>query len=140
MYEDNLSALHAFSQGVAQTAHNIANMNTDGYTAQSFTYGAGPTGSVTPNGASLGTVEFQPSQSAPLVPAGDSVTLFSPSPYVADSMGWNMAPVYSNVEVTREMVNLIQAQNGFEANAVTIVQRAQTEHDALLGLFADSKV
>lgn len=140
MYEDNLSALRAFSHGVAQTAHNIANINTDGYKAQSFSYGAGPVSTITPGGATLGTVEMQPTTSKPFVPSGDSVTLFQPSPEVADNTGWNMTPVYSNVEVSREMVNLIQAQNGFEANAVTITHRSQTEHDALMGLFANKQV
>lgn len=135
MYEDNLSALKAFSEGVALTAHNVANVNTDGFNPISFAYGAGPavpgsTGSV------LGNVQLQPSPPA-LVPRGDSVTLFAPSPVVADDIGWNTAPVYSNTDVSREMVNLMVAQNGFEANAETIAQRALTEQEALSGLFVN---
>lgn len=135
MYDDNLSALRAFSQGVALTAHNVANVNTDGFDPVSFAYGAGPT-VPGPVGFAIGNVQLQPTPPA-LVPRSDSVTLFAASPEVADSVGWYMPPVYSNTDVTREMVNLMVAENGFAANAETIAQRALTEQDALSGLFVN---
>lgn len=136
MYDDNLSALKAFSEGVALTAHNVANVNTDGFSPVTFAYGAGPT-VPGPAGSTLGNVQLQPTPPA-LAPRGDSVTLFAPSLDIVDNGGQNiMAPVYSNTDVGREMVNLMVGQRGFEANAVTIAQRALTEQEALSGLFVN---
>lgn len=138
MYEDNVSALNAFSNGVAYTAHNVANVNTDTYQSRNFAYGAGP----------AGTVELQetPSSVRPKEMSGAGESLAQPpsAPVVEanrDSISgydaWNTGPIYNNVSIERQMVNLIAAQNGFEANAVTIAQRAATEQDALRGLLAN---
>lgn len=141
MYDTNLSAMNAFADGVAYTAHNVANINTDGYQSQNFAYGAGP----------VGTVEVQPSlpadtsaigqatsQTAGTAQSGnDSARIFAPGADITGDMSGLTQPVYNNVSLERQMVNLIAAQYGFEANAVTISTRAHTEQDALIGLVAN---
>lgn len=136
MYDDNLSALTAYGQGVNITAHNIANMSTQGFDAWSFSYGAGPTG--TPQG----TVEVQVTPAHSGLPEGfgqDRVTLVGTpagAEFVPQSEASFVAPFSNTVDVGREMVNLMVAQRGFEANVATIATRAET-YDAALGLVVD---
>lgn len=138
MYSTNLSAMNAFSDGVAITAHNVANINTTPYQSRNFAYGSGPAGTVevqespslADQRAAIGGEQRQSQPpAAPLVEANrDSI---------ADNNSWNTGPIYNNVSLERQMVNLITAQRGFEANAVFISEQAATEQDALRGLMAD---
>lgn len=127
---DNLSALNAYGDGLNVIAHNIANMNTSGYEARSFAYGAGP----------ANTVEVQVSPPNSGLPEGfgqDRVTLSTDLGPEARDMG--VAPPFTNtVDQAREMVNMIVAERGFEANVVTIAARAELG-DAALGLVVDRR-
>lgn len=124
MYDDNLSALNAFSDAVTVTAHNIANVNTADFRSLSGTY----------TGTPSGNVRLAVSSSDAGFDVQDRVTLSlrADEPAYADEAGIN------NVDLGREMVNLTVAQRGFEANAVTIAARADTDN-VVLGL-VDTRV
>lgn len=129
MYYDNLSAMNAFSDGVAITAHNVANINTSPYENRNFAYGAGPTGLVeAQESRGIGQKQSKP-------PAAPKVETNRDS--AADYNSWNTGPIHNNVSLERQMVNLITAQMGFEINAIFISQQATTEQDALRGLMAN---
>lgn len=129
MYYTNLNAMNAFADGLANTAHNVANINTDFYQSRNFAYGAGPTGNV----------EVQESQNAvqsqakpPVAPVQEAIR-----DSIADSSSWGTGPIANTVSLERQMINLIIAQNGFEVNAIFIAQQAATEQEALRGLMAN---
>ena len=109
----NASALSAFGSGMQVTAHNIANVSTRDYEAQSYSYMSGP--------ADQG-VEFVP-------PRGDLYQDVMPwpegRPYPSgesymDSYGINADYIYNTVDIPRETVNMINTQRAYEANAATI--------------------
>lgn len=127
---DNLSALNAYGDGLNIIAHNIANMNTAGYEARTFAYGAGP----------ADTVEVQVSPPNSGLPEGvgqDRVTLSMELGPEARDMG--VAPPFTNtVDLARETVNMMVAGRGFEANVAAITARAELG-DAALGLVIDRR-
>ena len=128
---DNLSALNAYGNGLNVVAHNLANMNTAGYEARSFAYGAGP----------AGTVEVQVAPPNAGLPEGfgqDRVTLSGGLEASGQAGGRLTLPYTNTVDVSREMVNMIVAQRGFEANTVAIAARADMG-DAALGLVVDRR-
>lgn len=126
MYGSNLSALTAAGDAMGIIAHNIANMNTDGYRPISFTYDAGPADTVRAR-ADVGCIEL-PRQPVGAYPLEDRPGY---GPYTEA-----VAP--SGTDVAREMVAMISAENLFAANAATIVSREATG-DTVLGLVVDRR-
>lgn len=118
------SAMNAFSVDMQARAHNIANVNTPEFKAQTVTLTSGPQD----HGVLVGRVH---SDSTPgsLYPGGVS----------ADTAGGqSYAPGYiegSNTDVAREYVHMSATQRAYEANALMV--RAQ---DDMAGMLLDMKV
>ncbi|BCA53381.1 flagellar basal body rod protein FlgG [Nitrospira sp. KM1] len=94
-----LSGLSAFSKSVEVTAHNLANVNTDGFKKSKTEFVEIETGGVLP------------------VVEKDNVE----GPAVLKNSDHGPVPVtLSNVDVGEESVNLIMAQRAFEANLQTL--------------------
>ena len=124
MYDDTLSALNAYSDGMAFTAHNIANSNTPDFRSRAYSYAGDFSGSVK---------AWQDPGNAPLN-NGDWVSLSGLGDDALASMYYG--GMNNTVDAGRETVNMIIAQRGFEANAAAIM--ARSENDATtLGLIAD---
>jgi flagellar basal-body rod protein FlgC len=108
-----LSGLAAYAKQVEVTAHNVANVNTNGFKKSHTEFVAVETGGVLP------VVQKD-------VSAG---------PTVLNNSGYGPALVeLSNVDLGEEAVNLILAQRGFEANLNTIKTA-----DDMLGTILDMK-
>lgn len=111
-----LSALDAYSAGMAAVAHNIANVNTAGYRSVRVNYETGPGGyGVRP--------EVVP-------PSGPASVPLPPDPAMPTEM---MFP--SNTELAREFVTMISTQRAYDANAVSI-----RTWDQMTGVLLDLKV
>ncbi len=144
MYETGLSALHAFGDGMAWTAHNVANINTPDYQSWSNTYTEGPVGGV--------RSAVSPSETPPLTVDRVSLSLEaaeaaygdkalpSPTAEAGYAAGYDFAGLAANnVDLARETTDMILAQRGFEANALYIAVRAETDN-SLLGMLVDYRV
>ncbi len=92
----SLSALRAFATQLQVTANNIANFRTPGYKAQRVTMTTSPSGGVS---ATVST-DLTPGITMPQVEG---------SPDGEQEM--------SNVDLAREMVNLILSKTSYQANA-----------------------
>ncbi len=106
---DNISAMQAFADGTAITAHNIANISTDAYTSIQYTYASAPTNTV-----------------AVQVTSTDLFPVQSTVPVQEDTVSLSFLHT-NNVEIASEFTQQISTQYAFAANAVTIVA-----HDELL--------
>ena len=108
-----LSSLAAFSKQIEVVAHNVANVNTDGFQKSKTEFVE------IPNGGVLPVVEKDDS-SGPTVlrDTGSNQTMFE----------------LSNVDLGEEVVQQIVAQRSFEANLQTL-----RTGDALLGSILDIK-
>lgn len=94
-----LSGLTAFSTQIDVTAHNVANLNTNGFKKSRTELVAVETGGVLP--------VIQKNQSA--------------GPFILNNTGYGPAQLeLSNVYLGEEAVNQILAQRGFEANISTL--------------------
>ncbi len=111
MVYDNLSALNAFSNGMAVSAHNIANINTSNFTSWEYHYGAGP-GS---------TVQLQINPSSIRTDNADALNPLPPTFTESQNLGL----VNNNVDLAREFTGQITTEHAFAANAVAI--RTQEE-------------
>lgn len=101
-----LSGLTAFAKQIEVAAHNVANMNTEGFKKSGTEF-----------------VELQGGGVLPVVQKDDSA-----GPAVLKDMGHGPALVeLSNVDLGEETVSQIIAQRGFEANLRTL----QTADDML---------
>ncbi|MDF0650163.1 MAG: flagellar basal body rod C-terminal domain-containing protein [Nitrospira sp.] len=108
-----LSGLTAFSKQVEVVAHNVANVNTDGFKKSRTEFVEIPSGGV-----------------LPVVEKDDSS-----GPTVLRDSGGNQTMVeLSNVDLGEEAVQQIVAQRSFQANLQTL--RAE---DAILGSILDTK-
>ncbi len=108
-----LSGLTAFSRQIEVTAHNVANVNTDGFKKFHTEFVSVETGGV-----------------LPVVQKDDSI-----GPMVLRDSGYGPIQVeLSNVDLAEEAVNQILVQHGFEANLDTL--RAA---DDMLGTILDIK-
>ncbi len=113
------SAMDAHSWGMAVTAHNVANVNTAGFTPQRAVYATGPGG----RGVRLDAVL----QDAGAAGRLDAATNSDPS----------MPPEFVNpsgTDLGREMTQMISTQRTYEANAQTV-----RTGDAMLGVLLDLK-
>ena len=108
-----LSGLTAFAKQVEVSAHNVANVNTDGFKKSRTEF-----------------VEVETGGVLPVVHKDDSS-----GPAVLKDTGYGLAQVeLSNVDLGEEVVNQIIAQRGFEANLRTLKTA-----DDILGSIIDTK-
>lgn len=108
-----LSGLTAFAKKLDVSAHNVANVNTDGF-----------------HKSRVEAVEVGTGGVLPVVQKDDS-----PGPSVLKDRGYGAAQVeLSNVDLGGEAVTQIVAQRGFEANLRTLKTA-----DDLLGSIIDTK-
>ncbi len=112
----NLQALQAFSIGMAVTANNIANMNTNEFKSSRADLETGPYG----QGVQVAAIR-QDDSPGPLV---ESLSQSD------NNLAERASPRYdlieaSNTDLTREMVHMIGYQNAFDANIAAI--RTQEE-------------
>ena len=98
-----IAGLNANSQLVAAAAHNLANVNTNNYKAVNASVVEGP------NGAPQ-VVSEKSTQAGSLLSDGQQT---------------------SNVEIATETVNLIKAQNGFEAALKAVTARDDLLRDLM---------
>lgn len=113
----NASALTAFGNGMNVIAHNIANMNTPEFKASSASYTSGP------SDQGVQFVHQAPSENINYEYRQVNTSYESRPPAVGDmpmDVALNMGYINNNVDVSREMVNMMITQRGFEANAVSI--------------------
>jgi flagellar basal-body rod protein FlgC len=110
----SMNAIQAVAERFNRTGRNIANLNTDGYKADRVVFGEGP---------QPGTVQ-----------ANVSVDL-SPGPVRAEETEEGMELVeMSNVDLAKEMVNMMIDQRSIEANL-----KALKTADEMLGTIIDIK-
>jgi flagellar basal-body rod protein FlgC len=108
-----LSGLTAFSRQIEVTAHNVANVNTDGFKKSHTEFVSVETGGV-----------------LPVVRKDDS-----PGPTVLRDSGYGPTHLeLSNVDLGEETINQIIGQRGFEASLQTIKTA-----DDMLGSILDIK-
>ena len=108
-----LSGLASFGKQLDVSAHNIANVNTDGFKNSDTTFVEAPSGGVLP------------------VVQKDN----SPGPAVLkDTAQGSIQVELSNVDLGKETVSQIMAQRGFEANLRTVKTA-----DDMLGSILDMK-
>jgi flagellar basal-body rod protein FlgC len=108
-----LSGLSAFGKQIEVVAHNVANLNTDGFKKSRTEF-----------------VEVQTGGVLPVVQKDDTL-----GPTVLRDTGGNQFPVeLSNVDLGEETVQQMLAQRSFEANLQTI-----KTGNALLGSVLDIK-
>lgn len=108
-----LSGVFGFSKYIEVTAHNLANLNTDGFKKSRIELVALESGGVLP------------------VVRKDK----SPGPMVLNSRGYGPAQLeLSNVDLAEEALNQIIGQRGFEANLKSI-----STADDMLGRILDIK-
>ncbi|MEO5955583.1 MAG: flagellar basal body rod C-terminal domain-containing protein [Nitrospiraceae bacterium] len=108
-----LSGLAAYEKQIEVTAHNVANVNTNGFKKS--------------------RTEFAPVATGGLLPVVQNDD--STGPTVLNNTGYSPAQVeLSNVDLGEETVNQILAQRGFEANLRTLHTA-----DDMLGTILDMK-
>ena len=122
----SVSALDAFSTGMQATAHNIANINTEGFQPQAVYYSSLPpymgvqVGDITGPGPEL--LPIRPPEPERLTaPAPEQQLGVLPPP--PDHLTSFMPPEWLNPSQTsleKEMVNMIMVQRAYEANTVPI--------------------
>jgi len=120
-----VSALDAFATGMQAIAHNIANINTEGFQPQAVYYASLPpymgvqvgnitggpeTVSVLPPEPKVLTAPVPEQQLGVLPPPPDDLTSFLPPEWLTPSQ----------TSLEREMANMIMTQRAFEANVVPI--------------------
>ena len=102
------SALNAFSVGLSVTAHNIANVNTNGFNPSHVVYETGPGD----QGVRVSDVT-KDTLAAPRPPM--ELVVQHPGGFSENIQGTVIDP--SNTNLAREMVDLITTQRFFEGNA-----------------------
>ena len=120
------SAMNAHSWGMAVTAHNVANVNTAGFTPQHAVYATGPGG----RGVRLDAV-LQDSGVAGRLPAefrNDPAVSAAPASVESDFVN------PGGTDLGREMTQMISTQRTYEANAQVV-----RTGDAMLGTLLDLK-
>ena len=124
----SLTALNAFGTGLQSTAHNLANVLTDGFKYGRVTYSDLPRQSGT---SARGPVKL--AVSGPLVPYGPGLPLPPPAGYnPALPAGFVEG---STTDVALEMVNLIITSRAYQANAKVV-----PTVDSMLGMVINLRV
>lgn len=127
------SGLDAMSAQVAAAAGNIANLDTDNYQARRVDLSTAADG----QGVQVSGVSVDTSPGAPLPDSSTATaTAQTTGPDTVDisDQGRALAQT-SNVDPVREMVTLIDASRGFEANAAVVM----TQED-MAGTILDLRV
>jgi len=114
----NLQALHGFSVAAAVTANNVANVNTPGFKASTTVLTSGPSD----QGVRVGAIE-RDSSPGPLLSVPPDPRLEQPLTGMIEG---------SNVDVGRQMTDLILTQRAYEANVA-----AASIQDETLGAVLD---
>lgn len=120
------SAMNAHAWGMAVTAHNVANVNTAGFTPQHAVYATGPGG----RGVQLDAV-LQDSGVAGRLPAevrNNPAVSAAPASVESDFVN------PGGTDPGREMTQMISTQRTYEANAQVV-----RTGDAMLGTLLDLK-
>lgn len=108
-----LSGLSAFMKQLNVSAHNLANVNTDGFKRSETTFTEAPSGGV-----------------LPIIQKDNSS-----GPTVLRNSSQGFVPIeISNVDIGTELVNQMIAQRGFEANL-----RTMKTADDILGSILDTR-
>ncbi|MEF2145051.1 MAG: flagellar basal body rod C-terminal domain-containing protein [Desulfovibrionaceae bacterium] len=116
MSDSSIQALSALSEAMQVTANNVANVSTPEFQASRARFEDGPGG----QGVRISHLDVD----------------HSPGPYQLETMPGGLEYVEgSNVDIGREMVDLILTENAFSANAVMV-----REWDRTMGLVVDLKV
>lgn len=155
-YSVSASALSAYADGTNVTAHNIANVNTQGFDSWRRTYTTGQYGEgvsiqVESPFAVQDTVDFSVLQPSPQDIVADPTlqdftntiaqqqnTAFPELPDITDPV--TQGNLENNaVDITRESVNLLSDQRAFEANAA-VIHAQQNMDEVMLGLIVDQEV
>lgn len=111
MSETNLSALSAFGVGMAVSANNIANMNTEGFKASRVDYQTGPDG----QGVAVGGI-LRDESPGPLI--GSLVQSTDQATGRVEFL--HGLTEGSNVDPASEFVRMIETQRAFEANIAAV--------------------
>lgn len=119
------SSMLAHAWGVAVIAHNIANINTAGFSSRRALYACGPHG----QGAELYSVDIERGPESAAHP--DDAHIIGRAHL--DETGASPPMETSNVDLAREMARLISTASGFRANA-HVVSIQESIHDCLLDL------
>jgi flagellar basal-body rod protein FlgC len=120
-----VTALNAFGVGTQVTAHNLANVLTDGFRAGRTTYMDLPRYSGVQARVQTGMGPSGPLIPVRGVPRDPSAPSWVPDGFVEGS----------NTDVATEMVNLIVTSRGYQANAKVV-----PTVDSMLGTVIDMKV
>ncbi len=118
-------AMNSLSWGMATTAHNLANVNTDGFKPQHPVYATGPDGWGVQVDAVLQDVNGRRYQAAAI---RQDIT------NTVASAGFSGSFAYSATDVAREMANMVGTSAGYTANAKVVATA-----DAMLGYLLDVK-
>jgi flagellar basal-body rod protein FlgC len=111
----NASALQAFPLGLQTTAHNIANVSTDDFRSWTYAYQSGPMDR---------GVEFVPGDGFSGETAADAEARRAQE---AERYAlWNDLLLNNDVDLAREMTNMIWMQRAYEANAASLRSLADT--------------
>jgi flagellar basal-body rod protein FlgC len=121
----SVTALNAFGIGTQVTAHNLANVQTNGFKAGRTTYLDLPRYSGVAAQVQPGLGPSGPLIPAPGLPRDPSAPAWVPAGYVEGS----------NTDVASEMVNLIVTSRGYQANAKIV-----PTVDSMLGTVINMKV
>jgi flagellar hook protein FlgE len=122
--DPNVQAMQAIQTAMQASANNLANVNTEGFKAQTVSLETGPGG----YGVRVGDV-VTTTAPGPAIPAPDSgSTGESPGPVRDFVQG-------SNTDITREMITQTVSQEAYAANA-TVVRTTDAMHGVLLDMLA----
>ena len=132
-YSANLSALQAFSQGVATTAHNIANTNTEGFEEWTYTYGP-----VDPSGVQINIEPGGTDEVYGFNPFGEGDVSLSPAQIPSYTL-MLASPEGNTVDMPRQMVALTIDQRAFEANLAALASKMALD-DSVQGLIIDQDI
>jgi flagellar basal body rod protein FlgC len=122
----SVSALDAYAVGMQAIAHNLANINTEGFQPQAVYYSSLPpymgvqVGDITGPGRDV-VLPRDPEPEILTAPVPDP--LFGVFPPAPDELTSFLPPEWMNpshTSVEREMTNMIIVQRAYEANAVPI--------------------
>lgn len=119
----NLQALHGFSIAAGVTANNVANVNTPGFRASTTVLTSGPSD----QGVRVGAI-LRDSSPGPAIPSAH----LSPDPRLGQPLSGMIEG--SNVDVGRQMVDLMHTQRAYEANIA-----AASTQERTLGAVLDMK-
>lgn len=114
----SVQALSALDVSLQATAHNIANMSTDGYRPQRADFADGPGGQGV-QVAAVTTAEGSNPQAAQLAQGADQNLDPAERRILAQGQG-------NGVDAVHEMVSLMQIERAYSANATVISSVEQT--------------